>query len=68
MMIVFLNDKEITVFKGATLGELVLFYSKTSFRKLKSGYLGIYDRFGYLTEPDGPAFEGQRYYLRIIKK
>jgi hypothetical protein len=67
-MKVFLNNKELIVFKGATLGELVLFYSKTSFKKLKTGYLGIFDRFGYLTEPGGPAFEGGRYYLRIIKK
>jgi hypothetical protein len=67
-MKVFLNNKEITIFKGATLGEVVLSFSKTSYRKVQTGVLGIFDRFGYLTEPDGPAFEGQQYYLRIIRK
>jgi hypothetical protein len=65
---VFLNNKEITIFKGAALKDIVLAYSKTSYKRLKSGYLSIYDRFGFITEPDGPVMEGQQFYLRITPK
>jgi hypothetical protein len=62
---VFINNKEITIFRGATAGEAVLAYSRFSFKKLKTGYLSVYDRFGFKTEPDGPVIEGQRLYLRV---
>jgi hypothetical protein len=65
---VFLNGKEIIIFKGATLGDIVLASSKQSFKMLKSGYLGIYDRYGFMTESDGPAVEGQHFFLKIIRK
>jgi hypothetical protein len=65
---VFLNDTEITIFKGAVIKDIVLAYSKTSYKRLKSGYLSVYDRFGFQTEPDGPVMEGQHFYLRITSK
>jgi hypothetical protein len=65
-MKVYLNGKEIIIFKGATLGDVVLASSKQSYKMLKSGYLGIYDRYGFLTESDGPAVEGQQFFLKII--
>lgn len=67
-MNVFLNNKEITIFKGAVIKDIVLAYSKISFKRLKSGYLSVYDRFGFLTEPDGAVLDGQHFYLRITSK
>ncbi len=67
-MKVFLNNREITIFRGATVGEIVMAYSKHSYRKLKSGYFSIYDRYGYLTEPDGPSREGQYFFLKVTPK
>lgn len=66
-MIVFINEKKISVFKGATLADAVLAYSKENFMKLQDGSLGIFDRFGFLTESDGPAIEGQHYSLKELK-
>lgn len=40
-------------------------YSLASSKRLASGYLVLYDRFGYRTEPDGPAVEGGHYFLRV---
>jgi hypothetical protein len=31
---------------------------------LKSGKLCVYDRFGNLTETDGPVYEGQVFFLK----
>jgi hypothetical protein len=67
-MKVYLNEKEIIIFSGATLGDIVLAYSEHSYKMLKSGNLGIFDRFGFLTEPDGPIVEGQHFFLKIISK
>ena len=43
-------------------------YSLTSSKRLLSGYLAVYDRFGYKTEPDGPAVEGGHYFLRVAAR
>jgi len=63
-MKVILNKSEIILFKGATIGDLVLAYSERSFKMLKNGKLCVYDRFGNLTELDGPVYEGQIFFLR----
>jgi hypothetical protein len=62
---VFLNHREMTIFKGATIRDVVLAYSKSSYKRLISGYLNVYDRFGFQTEPDGPVMEGQHFYLKV---
>jgi hypothetical protein len=67
-MNVFINHTEITIFKGALIKDVVLAYSRTSYQRLKSGYLSVYDRFGFQTEPDGPVMEGQHFYLRKTQK
>lgn len=64
-MNVFVNDKRVAVFIGATLLDAVRAYSLASSKRLLSGYLALYDRFGYRTEPDGPAVEGGHYFLRV---
>lgn len=63
-MKVILNKSEIILFKGATISDLVLAYSERSFKMLKNGKLCVYDRFGNLTESDGPVYEGQIFFLR----
>ena len=64
-MNVFVNDKRVDVFIGATLLDAARAYSLASSKRLASGYLALYDRFGYPTEPDGPAVEGGHYFLRV---
>ena len=64
-MRVFINNTEVNIFYGATLKETIMAYSKTSYKKLKSGYLAVYDRFGFRTEMDGPVFEGQQFFLKV---
>jgi len=63
-MKVTLNNSVINIFKGATISEMVLAYSTRSYKMLKSGKLCVFDRFGNLTEPDGPVYEGQLFYLK----
>ena len=63
-MKVTLNKSELIIFKGASISEMVLAYSARSYKMLKNGKLCVYDRFGNLTEPDGPVYEGQLFYLK----
>jgi hypothetical protein len=62
---VYINNREIVIFRGATVGDAVLKYSMFSFKRLKSGYLSVIDRFGFRTEPDGPLMDGQRFLLKL---
>lgn len=66
-MKVFINKTEVIIFKGATLGEAVLAFSKQSYQLLKMGRLAVFDRFGNLTEPDGPVSEGQEFVIRPLE-
>jgi len=63
-MKVTLNKSEIIIFKGATISDLVLAYSERSYKMLKNGKLCVFDRFGNLTENDGPVYEGQLFFLK----
>jgi len=63
-MKVILNKSEIIIFKGATISDLVLAYSERSYKMLKNGKLCVFDRFGNLTEADGPIYEGQMFFLK----
>jgi hypothetical protein len=63
-MKVILNKSEIIIFKGATIGDMVLAYSVRSHKMLKLGKLCVYDRFGNLTEIDGPVYDGQLFFLK----
>jgi len=64
-MLIYLNGKQVSIFRGATIQDVVRAYSLTSSKRLGSGYLAVYDRFGHRTEPDGPAVEGGHYFLRV---
>jgi hypothetical protein len=59
-----LNNREITLFKGARLSDLVLAYSRKGHKMLLSGQLIVCDRFGNQTESDGPVTEGQVFVLK----
>lgn len=63
-MKVFINKKEIEIFKGANVGNAVLAYSKRSYKLLCSGYLSVFDKYGNQTEADGPVQEGQKFWLK----
>jgi hypothetical protein len=63
-MKVILNKSEIIIFKGATISDLVLAYSPRSHKMLKGGKLCVFDRFGNLTEADGPVYDGQMFFLK----
>ncbi len=63
-MKVILNKSEIIIFKGATISDLVLAYSPRSHKMLKGGKLCVFDRFGNLTETDGPVYDGQMFFLK----
>lgn len=63
-MKVTLNKSEIIIFKGATISDMVLAYSERSHKMLKSGKLCVFDRFGNLTENDGPVYDGQLFFLK----
>lgn len=63
-MKVTLNKSEIIIFKGATISDMVLVYSERSHKMLKSGKLCVFDRFGNLTENDGPVYDGQLFFLK----
>ncbi len=67
-MLIYLNGKQVLIFSGATILDAVRAYSLTSSKRLVSGYLAVYDRFGYRTEPDGPAMEGGHYFLRVAAR
>jgi hypothetical protein len=67
-MVVFVNGKKVSIFRGATIQDVVRAYSLTSSKRLVSGYLAVYDCFGYRTEPDGPAVEGGQYFLRVADR
>jgi hypothetical protein len=63
-MKVYINNKEISIFKGARIQDAVLAYSPRLLRMVANGVVSVFDRLGNLTEPDGPLIEGQRLTLK----
>ena len=63
-MKVYINNKEISIFKGARIQDAVLVYSPRSLRMVTTGTLSVFDRFGNRTGLDGPLIEGQRLTLK----
>jgi len=61
------NNHPVQIFRGALAGDAILAYSRHSFRRLLKGSLGIFDRFGNKTSPDGALKEGSSIYLKKIK-
>jgi hypothetical protein len=67
-MKVFINNKEMVIFRGACIGDVLLMYSKRSLDMVRRGYFGVFDRFGNLTELDGPLTEGQRFTIKRLNQ
>jgi hypothetical protein len=64
----YLNNKEIEIFRGATIHELLMAYSLRSTRMVKEGKWLVIDRFGNQTETDAPVSEGQHFMIKQITK
>lgn len=58
-MKVFVNGHEVRIFEGARIMDAIRAYSPRSSRQVEKGILIIFDKFGNLTEPDGPVNDGQ---------
>ncbi|MBK7212346.1 MAG: hypothetical protein IPH88_03400 [Bacteroidales bacterium] len=63
-MLVYLDQKEIQVFRGARLMDALLAFSPKLFDKVVNGDCLILDRFGNITELDGPLREGQKLFTQ----
>jgi len=61
---IFINDREIEIFRGATVLEAIHRYSERACRMVLNGTLLVIDRFGNLTEADGELTEGQKIHLK----
>ncbi|MEI6455595.1 MAG: hypothetical protein WCO93_04850 [bacterium] len=66
-MKVYINNKEIDIFRGATILDAVRKYSPHSCRRVMNETLMVIDRFGNRTEPDGEPTEGQHFQLKMNK-
>jgi hypothetical protein len=60
----FINDREITIFSGATVRDAVRSYSGRSSEQLEKGLLKVVDRFGNETDAGGELTAGQKLYLK----
>ena len=67
-MTVFVNNREVEIFTNARIGDAILSYSKSSWKKVLSGKFGVFDRFGFSTSTDGPIGEGQKIFIKRIKQ
>ncbi|NVO19013.1 MAG: hypothetical protein HXX13_04900 [Bacteroidetes bacterium] len=62
-MKVYINEQEIVIFAGACIKDAVIAYSVESWKRLKSTKMVVLDRFGNMTDPDGPMMDGQKFTL-----
>lgn len=67
-MKVWINKREMITFRGACLGDVLRLYSQRSLSMVRKGHFGVFDRFGYLTELDGPVAEGQHFMIKRINQ
>lgn len=63
-MKVLLNEKELTLFNGATLTHALQMYSKTALNDVKQGKAEVLDAYGNVTALDGALQNGTRLFLR----
>jgi hypothetical protein len=67
MMIVFINNRKVEIFSGATVADAVRIYSGRSSKLLHNKKFRVFDRFGNQTETDGELSEGQKLFLKKTK-
>lgn len=63
-MIIYINNNKVEVFSGARVKDAVLAYSRKSYTMMLNEKLLAFDRFGNLTDTDGPLIEGQKLTLK----
>jgi hypothetical protein len=63
---IFINDREIILFRGAIVKDAVRSYSMRSAKQLEAGLLMIVDRYGNKTETEGELTDGQKLYLKKV--
>ncbi len=62
-MIVQMNDKEIEIFAGARVQDVVLKFSKQAYKTTLSGQATILDKNNNPVDLEGEVSDGQRLYL-----
>jgi len=63
-MKVYINQEEIAIFAGARIQDAILACSADLWKQVSHGELSVFDRFGNLTDPDGPILDGQHFTLK----
>ncbi len=63
-MKIFVDDKEIEIFVGARIADILRSYSEVEYEDIKKGKKNIYDEFDNRVSLDGAVASGNRYYLR----
>ncbi|MDR1169975.1 MAG: hypothetical protein LBK97_03980 [Prevotellaceae bacterium] len=61
-MKIFVNNKEITLFRGAKVKDAVLMFDRKVLREISS--YEILDKYGNQTDVDGALQEGSRLFIR----
>lgn len=63
-MKIYLNDREIEIFKGANLGDILWKFSKEEYYRVLDGMKKIVDNKGNQVLLDGELDEGDMFYLK----
>ena len=63
-MEVFINQTSVKIFKGARLRDVILKYSKHSYKQLMNKQIEIEDERGNLMEEDGRVWNGIKLFIK----
>ena len=63
-MRVYINQKEIEIFVGASVKDAVLAFDKTAWKLYLKGKLAVYDGYGNSIDPDGALTANQSLILK----
>ena len=66
-MTLFVNEKEIILFDGATVSDALRKYNDSAVNKVKKGNAEVLDAYGNKVELSGALSEGSRLFLRNKK-
>lgn len=63
-----LNDKEMEIFSGARVKDVVMKYSRWTWRQVRTGRKAVFDRYGHEVAPDGELSGGEDLSIRVPEK
>ncbi|MDR1055111.1 MAG: hypothetical protein LBL90_04660 [Prevotellaceae bacterium] len=66
-MKLFVNEKEIILFEGATVTDALRMYNATALDDVKAGKAEVLDAYGNIVALDGALYEGNRLFFRKQK-